>query len=54
MLKKVYDLSYDIIYQTFIKILIFANKQFLLYWEDMDEVRLLNSEIKKIYDSIKI
>ena len=53
ILKKMYDLSYDIIYQTFVKILIFANTQFLWYWKGMDEVRLLNSEIKKFMIQLK-
>ena len=41
-----YDLLYDIIHQAYAKILIFSTKQFLLYWTDKDEVRLLNSKIK--------
>ena len=41
-----YDLPYDIRHQTFAKILVFNLKSFLLYETDMDEVRLLNSEIK--------
>ena len=53
MLKKMYDLLYDIIHQTFVKILIFSTEQFLLYWKDMDEVRLLNSEIKKFMIQLK-
>ena len=53
ILKKMYDLSYDIIYQTFVKIIIFANTQFLWYWKGMDEVRLLNSEIKKFMIQLK-
>ena len=53
ILKKMYDLSYDIIYQTFVKILIFANKQLLWHWKDMDEVRLLNSEIEKFMIQLK-
>ena len=46
LLKKMYDLSYDIRHRTFAKILIFHAKCFLLYETDMTEVRLLNSEIK--------
>ena len=48
LLKKMYDLSYDIRHQTFAKILVFHLKSFLLYETDMDEVRLLHSKIKKI------
>ena len=53
MLKKMYDSSYDIIHQTSSKTLIFSTKQFVLYWKDMDEVRLLNSEIKKFMIQLK-
>ena len=48
-----YDLSYDIIHQTFSKILLFASEQFLMSWKDMDEVHLLNSEIKKFMIQLK-
>ena len=48
-----YDLSYDIIHQTFSKILLFASEQFLMSWKDTDEVHLLNSEIKKFMIQLK-
>ena len=48
-----YDLSYDVIHQTFSKILLFASEQFLMSWKDMDEVHLLNSEIKKFMIQLK-
>ena len=47
MLKKMYDLLHEITHWIFNKLLIFVNKHFSLYWKDMDEVHLLNSEIKK-------
>ena len=47
-----YDLSY-IRHQTFSKILLFNLKSFLLYETDMDEVRLLNSEMKNYMIQLK-
>ena len=35
LFKKMYDLSYDIIHQTFSKILLFASEQFLMSWKDI-------------------
>ena len=42
------DLSNDIIHETLRKILILFSKMFLSYEKDMDEVHLINSEIKKL------
>ena len=53
MLKKMYDLLREITHRIFNRLLIFADKQFLLYWKDMGEVHLLNSEIKKFMIQIK-
>ena len=53
LLKKMLDLSYDIRHQTFSKILVFHLKSFLLYETDMDDVRLLHSEIKKFMIQLK-
>ena len=42
-----YDLSYGNIHQRLAKILLFASEQFLMSSKDIDELHLLNSEIKK-------
>ena len=53
MLKKMYDLLHEITHRIFNKLLIFVSKHSLLYRKDMDEVHLLNSEIKKFMIQIK-
>ena len=53
MLKKMYDSLHEITHCIFNRLLIFANKQFSMYWKNMGEVHLLNSEIKKFMIQIK-
>ena len=52
-LEKMHDSTYDIIYETLSQTSIFSTKMFLLYEKDMDEVYLLNSEIKKFTIQLK-
>ena len=52
-LERIRDLSYDIMHETFGKILIFSTKMFILYEKDMDEVHLVHSKIKKFMIQLK-
>ena len=53
LLEKMCDLSNDIIHETLRKILILISEMFLSYEKDMDEVHLINSEIKKFMIQLK-
>ena len=53
LLERMRDSSYDIILETYGKILIFSTKMFMSYEKDIDEVHLMHSEIKKFMIQLK-